>query len=457
MSDWLKIREKIIDRIKPSEGEEITLRSIGDQVIIEVNEILDKSGIQGRAELHGSVSHGTWIKGQMDLDVFIVLENYKERSQLRNVIQAIKDNLDWDFTTAYAEHPYLQTVIDGINIDLVPCFRVEKGEGIISSTDRTPLHTEWLKGKIEEHGDEVRLLKQFLKVVEIYGAEIKIGGFSGYLCELLILKYGSFMKVIEAASEWGNQQVVKFNEETKKFDDPLIVYDPVDQNRNVAAALRSDSYQKFIKAAKGFKENPRRIFFVYDTSEVDVGELVEKIRSTNMVFLVIEESNAEVPDVLWGQIWKSINAIERKLCDKGFEVLQSSPWSNDKTRHVFSFQLTSLDLPEVYKHFGPSVNLTKNVEQFKAAYMNRSDVVEPPTVEEGRWYVVKKRETTNIKEIMEEMHIDGGRRIGVSQKLAIKILQHHRVLVGEEIEPYLEDGFTRHLYNLLRGRPFWVD
>jgi tRNA nucleotidyltransferase (CCA-adding enzyme) len=45
---------------------------------------------------------------------------------------------------------------------------------------------------------EVRLLKKFMKGTGVYGAEIKIGGFSGYLCELLILKYRSFAQTIEA-------------------------------------------------------------------------------------------------------------------------------------------------------------------------------------------------------------------------------------------------------------------
>ena len=28
--------------------------------------------------------------------------------------------------------------------------------------------------------------------IGVYGAEIKVGGFSGYLCELLVMKYGGF-------------------------------------------------------------------------------------------------------------------------------------------------------------------------------------------------------------------------------------------------------------------------
>ena len=44
---------------------------------------------------------------------------------------------------------------------------------------------------------EVRLLKRFMKMVGTYGSEFKVGGFSGYLCELMIIRYGSFLKVLK--------------------------------------------------------------------------------------------------------------------------------------------------------------------------------------------------------------------------------------------------------------------
>ena len=85
MSTWVEIRENILQKIKPSAAEEVTLQSIADEIIEVIGKVLQKSGIKGKAEVHGSVPHGTWIKGQMDLDVFIVLDNYEERKQLGEV------------------------------------------------------------------------------------------------------------------------------------------------------------------------------------------------------------------------------------------------------------------------------------------------------------------------------------------------------------------------------------
>jgi tRNA nucleotidyltransferase (CCA-adding enzyme) len=455
MSTWTEIRENVLREIKPSVAEEVTLQSVAEEMVELIDEVLKKSGIKGKAEVHGSVPHGTWIKGQNDLDIFIVLDSYEERSQLGEVLDAIRGNTDWNFTIAFAEHPYLQTVIDGYMIDLVPCFRRRMGEGIKSATDRTPLHTEWLRERLVGIGDEVRLFKQFLKVGGMYGAEIKIGGFSGYLCELLIIKYGSLSKLMESASGWSEHHVVRFNDEKRVFDAPLVVYDPVDDSRNVASALREDIYRKFLLAAKAFIEAPSMRFFMVDETPVDIEELVGSMEGRNLAFVTIEESKAEVPDVLWGMIWKSSNAIERQLTDKGFNVVGTTAWSNDVNRHILVYEVEESNLPEVYKHYGPKDHLTVNVQQFKDAYKERTDLISGPSLEGDTWFVMLRRKVVGLNDVIVKLLVDGGGRIGVSQKLAIKMLQHHRDLEGAEIKPYLVEGFERHMFKFLRGRPYW--
>ena len=48
---------------------------------------------------------------------------------------------------------------------------------------------------------EVRLLKRFLKSVGIYGAQIAKGGLSGYVTEILILKYGTFVSTLQSIAD----------------------------------------------------------------------------------------------------------------------------------------------------------------------------------------------------------------------------------------------------------------
>lgn len=81
-----------------------------------------------------------------------------------------------------------------------------------------------------------------------YGSEFKVGGFAGYLCELLILHYGTFEETLKAAINWkfGHKIDIEGYGTADKFKDPLIVIDPTDEKRNVGAALRLDRMAEFI-------------------------------------------------------------------------------------------------------------------------------------------------------------------------------------------------------------------
>jgi tRNA nucleotidyltransferase (CCA-adding enzyme) len=460
MTDWDTLKKEVLAGLKPTDAEESQLLAFADEIVNKVNQVLVDSAIEGVAELHGSVVHGTWIRGQQDLDIFIVLDNYSSRGQLQDALNAVRNKINWVFTEAYAEHPYLKTKLNGYSIDIVPCFRVNNGEKIFSSTDRTPLHTRWLMDRIKGLEDEVRLLKQFLVNLDLYGAEIKIGGFSGYLCEILIVYYGGFWKLINTAKKWGAKEVFSFsNGEPRKFNDPLVFIDPVDSGRNVASALREDSYGLFIAAARGFVNNPGMVFFKRERLDVSPETMVEELRArpTDILFLVIEERKADMPDVLWGQIHKSRQALERQIDEQGFRVLRSTAWSNEETRHIFVYELDSGIIPEAVKHSGPPAHLENNVRQFIEAYRDNPRTITGPDLFKDRWYVLLRREHVEIKEFMGVLLADGGRDIGVSRKLSVRILQHHRVLLNEEIEEYLVDGFEDYLYDWLKGRPIWIE
>jgi tRNA nucleotidyltransferase (CCA-adding enzyme) len=458
MNNWEKLKKEIIDDLRPTEEEETQLHRFSEKIIIKLNNVLANSGLRAVAELHGSVAHETWIRGQHELDIFIVIENYDARKQLKQVLEIVRKGTDWCFTEAYAEHPYLKTEINGYSIDIVPCFKTN-GE-IRSSTDRTPLHTEWLKPRLVDLGDEVRLLKQFVTVLGLYGAEIKVGGFSGYLCELLVIKYDSFWNLVNAASKWGRkEEIVLKGKPSRRFEDPLTVIDPVDFNRNVASALREESYWKFISASRSFIKEPRRSFFMVKESKEDPVKVLEMLenRATDIMFIVVEESKAEVPDTLWGQLYKSRHAIEQQLKTNGFDVLRSTTWSNEVTRHVFVYELATAAISKAVKHYGPPTHLESNVEEFIDTYRDNGRIISGPDIEENKWYVILKRENCDAKVLVEKILSDGGRSIGVSRKTALRILHDHRVLLNQDIEDYLVDGFDGFLLDWLNGRPSWIE
>ncbi len=95
-------------------------------------------------------------------------------------------------------------------------------------------------------------MKRFMAMTGTYGSEFKVGGFAGYLCELLILFYGDFEKTLKAAINWkfGHEIDIEEYGTAGNFKDPLIVIDPTDKNRNVGAALRLDKMAEFIQSSQ---------------------------------------------------------------------------------------------------------------------------------------------------------------------------------------------------------------
>ena len=151
----------------------------------------------------------------------------------------------------------------------MPCYDAKPGEWQ-SATDRTPYHTDYIKAHLsKELRGEVRLLKKYLQGIGVYGAEIKVGGFSGYLCELLILTYGSFEATVQAFAEYSKRVVIDLegyfagreNELALLFPEPLVIVDPVDKARNVASAVQPQKLYSFIGAARAFLKTPTEKFF----------------------------------------------------------------------------------------------------------------------------------------------------------------------------------------------------
>jgi len=131
------------------------------------------------------------------------------------------------FEERYAEHPYINAVFSGYEVDLVPAFAVKSASEIKSAVDRTPFHNAYVTERIAGLEDEVLLLKQFMKGIGVYGSELRKRGFSGYLAELLIIHYGSFIALLEAACEWKRSITIDIEKHgILVHDDPMVMIDP---------------------------------------------------------------------------------------------------------------------------------------------------------------------------------------------------------------------------------------
>jgi tRNA nucleotidyltransferase (CCA-adding enzyme) len=450
MNSWQLLKQKILKKIRPTKTEKEQIKTFTDNLLDEINKKLKKQGIPATAELHGSIAHDTWISGEQDLDIFIVLEQNNGFSGFQVILSMLKKFLGNNWREAYAEHPYLQSQINDYNIDFVPCYRISNGEKILSSTDRTPLHTTYLKDKLTDaHRDEIRLLKQFTKRIGVYGAEIKTEGFSGYLCELLVLHYGSFQKVLEAFSDSPEIMEIKrgsIKKETKKKPDPIILADPVDPKRNVASAVNKKSYWTFALASRNLLKKPELKYFFKPETRIRKTDILDKLdlKELDYLFIVIEENKPDVPDSLWGQLHKTHQSLHRFLTKNDFKILQSKTWSNEK-------------ISNLVRHDGPPVKLWKDVEKFIESHMNAEDTVSGPGICSDKLWVIKRRKHNDAITLLTEALKNGGRKIGVAKNLSTRIKKHHQILLNTGIERYLDQEFNETLYEMIVGRPDWLD
>ena len=368
----------------------------------------------------------------------------------------------------FAEHPYLEAFVEGFRVNIVPCYSAPRGEWL-SATDRTPFHTDYVNERLNQSlRDEVRLLKRFLQGIRVYGAEIKVGGFSGYLCELLVIHYGSFTKVLEAFAKYVPRMIIDIEnyyagreKELKLlFDEPLVVVDPVDKGRNVASAVKPDKIYMLVGAARAFLKSPKtEFFFPPPTKPLPTDELKQTLetRGSDIIFLTFDAVKA-VPDVVWGQLYRTQRALCKMLGLHDFKVLRSAVWSDEEKLCGFVFELDRRVLSGVRVHMGPPLEREKECERFLKKYAENGSVVAGPYVEGGRWVVEVKRKQVDAVQLLHENLGDGGVNVGVASLISLALKSGFNVSVNAEITQVYANNvkFAAFLTELLVGKPFWL-
>jgi tRNA nucleotidyltransferase (CCA-adding enzyme) len=463
-----EICEKALRRATPSAKEKEETVQFSKKLAAKLQKELKKAGLKAEAHIEGSIAKDTWLSDEKDIDLFVLLPKDLGREAFTKVLDVAKRVAGKSFLEAYAEHPYIEAEVKGFTVDFVPCFKVESAGQVESSVDRTPFHTQYVKSHLtEEAKKEVRLLKRFMRGIDTYGAEIKVGGFSGYLCEVLILFYGSFLKLLEAAVDWKENEIIDLENHFKDqdaearqiFPEPLIVVDPVDKGRNVASAARPEKLNEFIAASRQFLKAPSLGFFYSEPFEPLTFDEIARtmsLKGTTLVLLKTEVIKA-VPDVLWGQLYRSQKALAKMVSAHGFNIIHDAVWSDEKTANIFLFELGSRSLPAVERHVGPPIRKKEDCERFLAKYA-KSEVLSGPIIEGDRWIVDRLRKYTDIVELIQEKLRNGGENLGMASLVSEAFLSSFDVWVNSEVKSfYLRNhDFGAFLTKFLVGKPRWL-
>ena len=415
-----KARELVV----PSAEDEQKLKKVAN-VIRSRLELFKNEMV--RWEFGGSYAHGTWLPEEADIDVFLLFPPELGPNVIAEKgMEVAKKALEpFESRIRYAEHPYLEGFVEEVRVNLVPCADVERGKWI-TAADRSPHHTRFMLRSLDGNmKNEVRLLKKFLKAQGLYGAEIKIKGFSGYVTEVLIVKYGSFLKVLENVSNWKRGEVIAFGDEDRiraiHRDSWLIISDPVDPARNLAKAISPQKIARFILLSRAFIENPDISYFT------EYKKYRAKIDLEDVLCLTFKVPK-KVDDILWGELWKTVKAINKQMNMKGYNVIKSSVASNGDEACI-AILLDRKDRKLEVRR-GPEIFLKEDVKRFLKKHGSDSLLW---IGEDLRIYSLRNYRLSRARDALEEI-VSKPIEHGIAKGLSRYIKEYFRIVEGDALK-----------------------
>ena len=441
MADVDSILKDVLKDIRPSPEEKTKINNAMEHILGVCNPIVKE--FNAKAMICGSSVKNTWLSGRNEFDLFILFPSSLPHGKLKEfgltVAKEIIKNLKGTYKIAYAEHPYLRgkVKLDGANydMDIVPAFDVPDPAKLKSAVDRTPHHVNFVKHNLQLP-DEARLLKRFIKGAGVYGADVKTQGFSGYLCELLSINYGRFKSCVKEAANWRAPVVISINgkigkeEAFKKFNAPLIVIDPVDPNRNVAAAVSVESFYRFVGNCRNFMKSPSKNLFFPDKIKpytlLDVDRELKR-RGTRWYMIKFDRPDI-IDDTLWPQMRKLLGTLETKLNDGGFKVLRKDVWADEESC-IIAIEMDTWLVPRIMKNVGPSV-YSKHAEDFLKHYNDYAIFIEGEN-----WIVEKEREYITAHDLLKNLFKGSQKELqekGIPNRLTENMAKC-RIASGEDI------------------------
>jgi len=390
---------EVLERIRPKEDEHDHTWKVATGILSAI----EKDG-RAKGMVVGSVARDTWLSGDRDLDVFLLFPPSLSREELEesglDLARAVARRFTGILQEKYAEHPYVNATIDGLDVDLVPCYEVPSAAALQSAVDRTPFHTRYISDRIGPLRDDVLLAKQFAKACGVYGSDQMTEGFSGYLCELLVLHYAGFTPLVEAAAGWRPGTCIDLEGHAcKAFEEPLRVIDPVDPARNVAAALSATRMFEFVEYCRGYLEDPAVDFFFPARGEgLDRKGFTAALgRRGTSLYAVTFPTPPLIPDIVVPQLRRSLGSIRGLLARSGFVVLQDDCAMGDE-RCILLLELLVDRLPPVTRHTGPPLWDRANAAKFAEKYL--ANPLSGPFVMDGRYLVDLAREFTSAGDLL---------------------------------------------------------
>lgn len=408
--------EKIV---VPSAADEARLDAVARKVLGKVEAASVPHKEVTAVILGGSYAKRTWLPpggdALTDIDVFVKLASSVDEERFETVGLEIgrQASRGYKHGKKYAQHPYTEASVDGIKVNVVPCYDVPPGEWK-SAADRSPYHVEFVNKNLDDgKRTQVRLLKRFMRTIGVYGAEIEKEGFSGYAAEVLVHEHGSF------------EAVLRYFASLRPSGEALLVLkDPIDDERDLAKAIPRQTVARMVLASRAFLNEPDFAYFTGLRRRVRRG-LVPKLYVIRFDHKPISE------DTLWGELKKSTRQLVRYLEERGFVIIRAAPLSDNAAKSAIVLLPGTESIPELEERVGPAVEMSAEVGRFVSKNREKAELIW--LADDGRVHMLQRREVTSLRRLLEAVLESEIGSVGASREVAIPIRRSGRVVAGRDV------------------------
>lgn len=374
------LEREVLDEVTPTAEEQAQLEATVADLLGRCDAALTAARVPGKASVQGSVAKGTWLRGGADIDLFLLLDPAVPAERLESIALEVGPKVLESSQKKYAQHPYLTGRFEGRAVDLVPAYAVAAATAKMSAVDRTPFHTAWVKEHLGQHKRaQARLLKRWMKGTGVYGAQTAVGGFSGYLAEVLVARFLSFDGVLVWLSGEAQPRRIALGDDRVQDEvSPLVVVDPVDPGRNCAAAVNLATLELAIEGAKAYRHQPLRRYFFPAPPRAELPATLHEALSAqeaSWTGAVLHPKSKRL-DIVFPQFQRAARTLESGLAAAGFTVRRLDvAVSADESEVLVQFVCDGAALAARRLHHGPVDDGRPNAKRFRAKWAGHPDAL----------------------------------------------------------------------------------
>ncbi|MHA1865834.1 MAG: hypothetical protein ACTSVB_03595 [Candidatus Heimdallarchaeaceae archaeon] len=476
-----EIENAVVEQLIIDEEFHMEVEEILNILIEKINSDLSSIGVIGRVEKQGSFVRRTYLNEDDTYDLVLILKK-DEKPNVPRILDQLVERLKNDriqkqpiqITKIVGKMPYLRMIANGILVNLFVGFDISPEQSKMSIFDLIPLHTSYIITHMSSNEKkDVLLLKKFMKSIGVYRNEIGAIGFNGYLCELLILFYGSFRSAIKAIAKWKPRVLIDMKKNKQVIEDvdaqtiellggyyPLYVSDPLAPRNNVAADVSINQFNSVISAANVYLYAPSLSFFLYQPVTLPSFEtLVQKIKMSGKTILVLSfYRRHQESEICWQQALNMKKAFTKELERNRYLIERIQPFITDEYYGIFISLFKSKPQVTVRRE-GPSIFDGKASANFLKTFSTHVDVVSGPYIENQKWVIYFANRGQDVILFLQSLvhsntfilEVDSFLKLEIKNKLKIHSVETTlKDLYNTDIE------FAEQFYLFVERKPLWI-